>query len=73
MRLDWGQKNFTTQNKDIKLTLPTSTLIQGSFIYNGGKIFNNLSVEIRNISALNKFKRAIKNKVIDRACYSLEE
>ena len=65
---------YETRGKD--LTLPCTfrlALLQKNIDFLGPKIFNNLPTQIKNITGPLKFKKKLKDWLIDKVFYSLEE
>ena len=67
--------NLNTRFRD-NLHLPSTnlTMVQKGVLYSGSRIFNYLPLQIKNLSGdLKKFKRKLKNFLIDHTFYSLDE
>jgi len=67
--------NLNTRFRD-NLHLPSTnlTMAQKGVLYSGSRIFNYLPLQIKNLSGdLKTFKRKLKNFLIDRTFYSLDE
>ena len=63
----------TRQTCLLKLPIPHSELIRGSFIYGGKKIFNKLPLVIRQCNTEKKLRIEIKKFLTGKAYYSLSE
>lgn len=63
----------TRQVDNIQLPIPTSSLTKNSIIYGSRKIYNHLPVTLKNVSSLKLFRKAVKDWLIDRPYYNLQE
>lgn len=57
----------------VSLPIPTSTLTKNSLFYNGRKLFNSLPVNLREMNDLRKFKREVRQFLVAKAYYTIEE
>lgn len=57
----------------LKLPIPHSSLVKGSFVYEGKKLFNHLPIHIRSLRSVEKFKRETKTLLQSRPYYSVDE
>lgn len=67
------QAHITRQINDIPLPHPRNNLIRDSFIYNGIKIYNHLSADIRNIENIKVFRKRLRAFLVKRAFYNIDE
>ena len=63
----------TRQMNNIPLPIPHSSLVKNSFLYRGVKVHNHLDQQIRNVQSLKYFRRTLKNALIRKAYYSVDE
>lgn len=63
----------STRN-DLKLPIPSSTLVKDSFVYNGVKMYNHLPNHFKESHInIGSFKRSVKKLLSCRSYYSLQE
>ena len=62
---DMRERN-TRQDADVLINMRRTASGQKSLLYAGVKIFNELPPEIRNITGLSSFKKAVRNYVIGK-------
>lgn len=63
----------TRNSSNILLPVPKFTLTQNSVIYRGIKIYNKLPTNIKSTDDLNVFKESIKDMLVNKAYYNLDE
>lgn len=63
----------TRRKNNLLLPIPHSTLIKHSIIYESPKIYNHLSDNLKAIKSLALFKKTVKDLLIDKAYYDLQE
>lgn len=63
----------TRQGNNLSLPIPKSSLTKNSIIYESRKIYNNLPLGLRNVASLKAFRRKVKDFLVHRAYYDLQE
>ena len=63
----------TRSSHTLNLPIPSSTLVKNSIVYTSKKKFNHLPLSLRQIRSGTKFRRKIKQLLLPKAFYSVEE
>lgn len=64
---------ITRRFNDVPLPIPHLSLVRDSFMYNGLKVYNHISLEVRAIQDIGHFRKCLKTYLLKRAFYSVDE
>lgn len=77
LKFEISSSHYSTREStrnNLKLLLPSSSLIKDSFIYNGVKMYNHLPIEVKNPNVdIKSFRKNIKNLLSRKPYYILQE
>jgi hypothetical protein len=63
----------TRTKSDLFITCHNTKLFKQSIVYNGVLVYNTLPREIKSVKSIIKFKKILRNFLLEKSFYSVEE